>query len=74
MKKTALFATLLCLAQSSLHAVVPQLLNYQGKVFDSAGMPLGATGSVTAPVAAPINRKLDAAATGDLGAAISEGV
>jgi microcystin-dependent protein len=58
MKKTALFATLLCLAQSSLHAVVPQLLNYQGKVFDSAGMPLGATGSVTAPVAAPINRKI----------------
>ena len=68
MKKTALFATLLCLAQSSLHAVVPQLLNYQGKVFDSAGMPLGATGSVTAPVASPINRKIIfriyAAATG----------
>jgi microcystin-dependent protein len=58
MKKTALFATLLCLAQSSLHAVVPQYINYQGKVFDSAGMPLGATGSVTAPVAAPINRKI----------------
>jgi hypothetical protein len=41
-----------------LHAVVPQYLNYQGKVFDSAGMPLGATGTVTAPVASPINRKI----------------
>ena len=58
MKKTALIAALLCLAQSSLHAVVPQYLNYQGKVFDSAGMPLGATGVVTAPVASPINRKI----------------
>jgi microcystin-dependent protein len=68
MKKTALFAALLCLAQSSLHAVVPQFLNYQGKVFDSTGMPLGATGSVTAPAASPINRKIIfriyAAATG----------
>ena len=26
--------------------------------FDSAGMPLGATGTVTAPVASPINRKI----------------
>ena len=58
MKKTALIAALLCLAQSSLHAVVPQYINYQGKVFDSAGMPLGATGTVTAPVASPINRKI----------------
>ena len=58
MKKTALIAALLCLAQSSLHAAVPQYLNYQGKVFDSAGMPLGATGTVTAPVASPINRKI----------------
>ena len=58
MKKTALIAALLCLAQSSLHAVVPQYLNYQGKVFDSAGMPLGATGTVTAPAASPINRKI----------------
>lgn len=68
MKKTALFAALLCFAQSSLHAVVPQFLNYQGKVFDSTGMPLGATGSVTAPAASPINRKIIfriyAAATG----------
>lgn len=68
MKKTALFAALLCLAQSSLHAVVPQFLNYQGNVFDSTGMPLGATGTVTAPVAAPINRRIVfriyAAATG----------
>ena len=58
MKKTALIAALLCLAQSSLHAVVPQYINYQGKVFDSAGMPLGATGTVTAPAASPINRKI----------------
>jgi microcystin-dependent protein len=58
MKKTALIAALLCLAQSSLHAAVPQYLNYQGKVFDSAGMPLGATGTVTAPAASPINRKI----------------
>jgi microcystin-dependent protein len=58
MKKTALFAALLCLAQSSLHAAVPSLLNYQGKVFDSAGLPLGSTGSGATLVASPINRKI----------------
>lgn len=58
MKKTALFAALLCLAQSSLHAVVPQSLNYQGNVFDSAGVPLGATGSGATLASSPINRKI----------------
>ncbi|MEY4243838.1 MAG: hypothetical protein RLZZ245_1423 [Verrucomicrobiota bacterium] len=37
MKKTALFAALLCLAQSPLHAVVPSLISYQGHVTDAAG-------------------------------------
>jgi microcystin-dependent protein len=58
MKKTALFAALLCLAQSSLHAAVPLLLNYQGKVFDSAGLPLGSTGSGATLASSPINRKI----------------
>ena len=58
MKKTALFAALLCLAQSPLHAAVPLLLNYQGKVFDSAGLPLGSTGSGATLASSPINRKI----------------
>jgi len=58
MKKTALFTTLLCLTPGNLFADVPLFINYQGKVFDSAGLPLGATGSATAPVAAPVNRKV----------------
>jgi microcystin-dependent protein len=68
MKKTALFAALLCLAQSSLHAVVPQFLNYQGNVFDSTGLPLGSTGSGATLASSPINRRIIfriyAAATG----------
>jgi hypothetical protein len=71
MKKTALFAALLCLAQSSLHAAVPLLLNYQGKVFDSAGLPLGSTGSGATLASSPINRKIifriwDASSNGNL--------
>lgn len=58
MKKTALFTALLCLAQSTLHADVPLFINYQGKVADSTGLPIGATGSVSAPTAAPVNRKV----------------
>ena len=58
MKKTALFTALLCLAQSPLHAAVPSLINYQGKVFDSTGLPLGSTGTVATPLASPINRKI----------------
>ena len=58
MKKTTLFAALLCLAQSSLHADVPLFINYQGKVADSAGLPIGASGTAAAPVAAPVNRKV----------------
>ena len=58
MKKTALFTSLLCLAQSSLHADVPLFINYQGKVADSTGLPIGATGTAAAPVAAPVNRKV----------------
>ena len=53
MKKTALFTALLCLTPGSLFADVPLFINYQGKVYDSAGLPLGATGSASAPVAAP---------------------
>lgn len=37
---------------------VPLLVNYQGTVTDGTGMPLGATGTVSAPVAAPVNRKV----------------
>jgi len=58
MKKTALFTAVLCLTQGNLLANVPLFINYQGKVFDSAGLPLGATGSASAPVAAPVNRKV----------------
>ena len=58
MKKTALFTSLLCLAQSTLHADVPLFINYQGKVTDSTGLPIGASGTAAAPVAAPVNRKV----------------
>ena len=58
MKKTALFGALLCLAQSSLHADVPLFINYQGKIADSTGLPIGASGTAAAPVAAPVNRKV----------------
>ncbi len=58
MKKTALSAALLCLAQSTLHADVPLIINYQGKVADSTGLPIGASGTAAAPVAAPVNRKV----------------
>jgi hypothetical protein len=58
MKKTTLFGALLCLAQSALHADVPLFINYQGKVADSTGLPIGASGTAAAPVAAPVNRKV----------------
>lgn len=58
MKKTALFISLLCLAQSTLHADVPLFINYQGKVADSTGLPIGASGTAASPVAAPVNRKV----------------
>ena len=58
MIKTALFGALLCLAQSALHADVPLFINYQGKVADSTGLPIGASGTAAAPVAAPVNRKV----------------
>jgi hypothetical protein len=58
MKKTALLTSLLCLAQSTLHADVPLFINYQGKVADSTGLPIGASGTAVAPVAAPVNRKV----------------
>jgi hypothetical protein len=58
MKKTALFTALLCLAQSTLHADVPLFINYQGKVADSTGLPIGASGTAAAPTAAPVNRKV----------------
>jgi hypothetical protein len=58
MKKNALFGALLCLAQSALHADVPLFINYQGKVADSTGLPIGASGTAAAPVAAPVNRKV----------------
>ena len=58
MKKTALLTALLCLAQSSLHADVPVLMNYQGKVADASGLPIGATGTAASYTAAPTNRKI----------------
>jgi hypothetical protein len=58
MKKTSLLAAFLCLTQGVLFADVPLFINYQGKVYDSTGLPLGATGTAAAPVAAPVNRKV----------------
>ncbi len=58
MKKTSLFAVLLCLAQNTLHADVPLYINYQGKVADSSGLPIGATGTTASYTAAPTNRKI----------------
>jgi len=58
MKKTALLTALLCLAQSSLHADVPVLMNYQGKVADASGLPIGATGTAASYTPAPTNRKI----------------
>ena len=58
MKQTALLATLLCLAQNTLHADVPLYINYQGKVADSSGLPIGATGTAASYTAAPTNRKI----------------
>jgi hypothetical protein len=58
MKKTALFTAFLCLTQGILLADVPLFINYQGKVYESSGVPLGATGTAAAPVAAPVNRKI----------------
>ena len=58
MKQTALLATLLCLAQNTLHADVPSYINYQGKVADSSGLPIGATGTAASYTAAPTNRKI----------------
>jgi len=37
---------------------VSSVINYQGRVTDSTGMPVGATGTPSAPVAAPVNRKV----------------
>lgn len=58
MKKSALLVSFLYLAHGALHADVPAFLNYQGKVYDSSGLPIGATGTASAPVASPVNRKV----------------
>ena len=58
MKKSALLVAFLYLAHGALHADVPAFLNYQGKVYDSGGLPIGATGTASAPVASPVNRKV----------------
>jgi hypothetical protein len=58
MKKSALFVAFLYLATGALQADVPAFLNYQGKVYDSSGLPIGATGTASAPVASPVNRKV----------------
>lgn len=58
MKKSALLVAFLYLAHGALHADVPAFLNYQGKVYDSSGLPIGATGTASAPVASPVNRKI----------------
>lgn len=58
MKKSALLVAFLYLAHGALHADVPAFLNYQGKVYDSSGLPIGATGTASAPVASPVNRKV----------------
>jgi hypothetical protein len=58
MKKSALFVAFLYLAHGLIQADVPAFLNYQGKVYDSSGLPIGATGTASAPVASPVNRKV----------------
>lgn len=58
MKKSALVLSFLFVAPSVLQADVPAFLNYQGKVYDSSGLPIGATGTASAPVASPVNRKV----------------
>ncbi len=58
MKQTALLAILLCLAHNTLHADVPLYINYQGKVADAAGLPIGASGTAASFTAAPVNRKI----------------
>jgi len=45
-------------SEAAAQTTVPLLVNYQGTVTDSTGLPLGATGTVAAPVAAPTNRKV----------------
>jgi hypothetical protein len=58
MKKSALFVAFLYLAHGALHADVPAFLNYQGKVYESSGLPIGAAGTASVPVASPVNRKI----------------
>lgn len=58
MKKSALFVAFLYFSHGALQADVPAFLNYQGKVYDSSGLPIGATGTASAPVASPVNRKV----------------
>ncbi|MES2570471.1 MAG: hypothetical protein V4710_10515, partial [Verrucomicrobiota bacterium] len=70
MKKTVLLLTSLGLGLGALQGqTVPQFINYQGRVTEATGLPLGATGTPAAPVAAPVNRKIifrlyDAATSG----------
>jgi hypothetical protein len=55
----------------SIVAPVPALINYQGRVTRADGLPIGATGTVAAPIAGITNRKIvfrlwDAATGGNL--------
>ncbi|MFN0127080.1 MAG: tail fiber domain-containing protein [Verrucomicrobiales bacterium] len=59
MNKSAIIAATLGLTLGSLRAqTVPLIINYQGKVTGSSGVPLGSTGSEPNFTAAPENRKV----------------
>ncbi len=45
-------------ASAQVIAPVPQVMNYQGRVTDATGLPIGATGTAAAPVAGTTNRKV----------------
>lgn len=45
-------------AQSPVVAPVPSVINYQGRVTDGTGLPIGATGTPAAPVPGVTNRKI----------------
>ena len=51
-------APMIALAQAQVVAPVPLVINYQGRVTDATGLPIGATGTPAAPVAGTTNRKI----------------
>lgn len=59
MKTPAILLAALGLTLGSLHAqTVPLFINYQGRITEGSGVPLGSTGTAPNLTAAPINRKI----------------